>query len=281
MCDDAEDEGAASLDDSWDLCVETVGECETLEIACLQDMSTCLKDANADTTCLDEGIACLQAGGSDDDCLSAFDICLEAQSTDDLDIAPDNGPNTTDAPDEGEADVASTDLLAIGDSMLEWNIWDNGSIPEVAAKLAGMTVTNAAIGGAQFLPEDGIPSQYIPGDYKAVIVNGGANDLGEGCVCGSCLSQVDAIVNSTAQTGAMVDLVNTLTVGATEVVLIGYFKPMPGSEFEGCEQERIALNTRYASIAAARPTVIFVDPSTVMTPTATPDFMQRIKFTPR
>ena len=135
-----------------------------------------------------------------------------------------------------------------------------------------MTVYNAAVSGAPLLTDDGIPSQAVSGSFDVVVVNGGANDLGSGCVCGQCMEVVDAIVSVDGLTGVMPSLVQGLANTGAHVVLIGYYKPLAGSEYEGCELERNALNTRYSIISQSQPQVTFIDPSEVMTPSSTPQF---------
>jgi hypothetical protein len=275
---DKPDDDKLGSDDAWDTCAEATADCEDTEAECLQLFSSCLQEANEDTTCLDEAVSCLQAGDEEEGCFESIDLCLESAAA-----TQAKTEEESDQPeeyfDDGD-DSQPVDVFAIGDSMLEWNEWEQASIPEVAGQLSGMTVKNAAISGAQFLPEDGIPSQYIPGNYKAVLIAGGANDLNDGCVCGGCLSKVDAIIDAAALSGKMVNLVNNVTSNGAQVILIGYYQALPGSEFEGCEQERIALNSRYASLAVNRPNVTYIDPTSVMTPTSTPGFYDEDKIHP-
>ena len=265
-------------DDPWDICEERLGECNEADSTCLKALSECLEEQGENTTCLDIGVTCLGAGSPVDTCSDEVDTCFEGQASQ---IISDQSADQTQEIDTADATMSNgVDILAIGDSMLEWNMSDQGSIPEVAGAVSGMTVNNAAISGAQFLPEDGIPSQYTSGNYKVVIVNGGANDLNVGCTCGACMSQVDAIVDSQGQSGKMVSLIDTVTAMGARVVLLGYYQTLPGSEYDDCELERTALNTRYSAIGTSNNNVTYIDPSTVMTPTTTPEFYDDDKIHP-
>ncbi len=265
-------------DDPWDICEEKLGECTDADSTCLKALSSCLKKQGEDTICLDTGVKCLEAGSSVDMCFDEVDTCFEGKESQMISEEP---PDQTQEFDAADATMPNeVDILAIGDSMLEWNMSDQGSIPEVAGAISGMTVNNAAIGGAQFLPDDGIPSQYISGNYKVVIVNGGANDLNIDCTCGACMSRVDAIVDSQGLSGKMVNLIDTITTMGARVVLLGYYQTLPGSEYDDCELERTALNTRYSAIASSNHNVTYIDPSTVMAPTTTPEFYDEDKIHP-
>lgn len=186
----------------------------------------------------------------------------------------ETGSETGSETETGSGAELSVETLAIGDSVLEWNLDEGASIPEVWGEAAGLEVENAAVGGAMILDgEDGIPSQYEPGEWGRVLVNGGANDIGpDGCGCGDCMEVVDALVSPDASEGATVELVQQITGDGAHVVLLGYYTVSPESEFEGCEDELAALSERYAALAAGDPMVHFVDAAEVMDYTATPEF---------
>ena len=258
-------------------CDASLDTCEDTEAACLKTFAACLKETGEDTTCLDSVVMCLEASTDADTCFSDLDMCFEAQSPDEGDELVDqelindefedevsSGPETD---ENNTTAAAAADVLAIGDSILEWNEWDGASIPEVAGQLAGMTVHNAAISGEAFLAEApaGIPAQFTPGNYQAVILNGGINDLPAGCNQDGSMPTVDSIIAPSGQSGPMFDLIETITQGGAKVVIVGYF--VPYEYFEGCVAEVVALNTRYAALAQGNPSVAFVDSSSVITPT--------------
>ena len=153
------------------------------------------------------------------------------------------------------------DAIAIGDSVLEWNLEEGASIPEVFAEQSGLAITHAAISGTRVLGgEDSIPSQYVSGEWQVVLIDGGANDVGpDGCGCGDCVEVVDELVSEDLATGAMVELVDRVLADSAEVILLGYYRPAADSEFGACDEELVAVNTRYAALAAAREGVTFVD----------------------
>jgi lysophospholipase L1-like esterase len=158
------------------------------------------------------------------------------------------------------------DVLAVGDSVLEWNLDEQRSIPEVFADRTGLGLTHAAVGGAMMLAdEESIPGQYVEGDWRVVIIDGGANDLGpDGCGCGDCVHVMDEIISPDLASGAMVDLVERARNDGAEVLLLGYYAPAPGSEFDGCEEELAVSTARMQALAEALEGVRFVDASTVV-----------------
>ena len=257
-----------------DTCDASLDTCEDTEAACLKTFSACVKEKGEDTTCLDSVVTCLEAGTEADTCFSDLDMCFEAQSPDEGDefvdeelINDEFEDEFGSGPETGEDNTAAAAVLAIGDSILEWNEWDGASIPEVAGQLAGMTVHNAAVSGEAFLAEApaGIPAQFTPGNYQAVILNGGINDLPAGCNQDGSMPTVDSIIAPSGQSGPMFDLIATITQGGAKVVIVGYF--VPYEYFEGCVDEVVALNTRYAALAQSNPSVAFVDSSSIITPT--------------
>ena len=129
---------------------------------------------------------------------------------DDVDEDEDNDADdeVARADEPPRAEVRGT-LLAVGDSVLDWNREEGASIPSVVGRYAHLEVINESIGGSQVLDHGpgGIPQQYISGAWSWVLIDGGANDVGDGCGCGHCMHQVDRIISADIRTGAMVDLV--------------------------------------------------------------------------
>ncbi|MEM7128015.1 MAG: hypothetical protein AAF702_16895 [Chloroflexota bacterium] len=59
------------------------------------------------------------------------------------------GSETTDSTfeyDDNDMQDASTSVLAIGDSILEWNAGEERSIPDILGRETGLDVINAAVG---------------------------------------------------------------------------------------------------------------------------------------
>lgn len=153
-------------------------------------------------------------------------------------------------------------LLAIGDSVLDWNRDEGASIPAIVGQRAQLAVMNESISGSQVLDpsDEGIPQQYISGDWSWVLIDGGANDVGDGCGCGECMGQVNRIISPDASEGAMVSLVSRAVSDGAHVVLLGYYQ-VSGPDFAGCEDEAEAINARYQALADRSPEVIFVNMS--------------------
>jgi hypothetical protein len=185
------------------------------------------------------------------------------------DSAGDDGSTST----AGTSDI-SPRTLAIGDSVFEWNIEDGASIPDFAAQAADLEMTNASVGGAMVLgePDESIPGQYYPDDWGRVLIDGGANDVGDGCGCGDCIGVVDALISADLSGGAMVELVQQIRDDGAEVVLMGYYTIPPGSEFEECDEELAAMNARYEAFAARTPGVLFVSAADVMRWSDNPEY---------
>ena len=97
------------------------------------------------------------------------------------------------------------DILVIGDSVLWWNSEADASVADVLTTRLGLEVANASVPGALFVgPQgDSIQDQYVLGDWAWLVMDGGANDLGEGCGCGDCIAAVDPLISPDATSGAI------------------------------------------------------------------------------
>ena len=141
-------------------------------------------------------------------------------------------------------------ILAIGDSMLDWNVDACGAVPDFVGMMLGEPVDNQAVGGAVMVQE--IPGQFIEGPWDWVIINGGGNDVE---VCESeeeCLRQYGRAMRNLER------LLDEVAVGGTQVALVGY----PEFTDEGVEIWSsfgdIAMSEMEAR-AASRDDVHFVD----------------------
>ena len=158
--------------------------------------------------------------------------------------------------------VPSGPIHAVGDSVLAIHADEAQSIPDVAGRVAGYEVRNMAVGGAMVLEggDERIPNQYQPGEWSWVIIEGGANDLGDGCGCGDCLAVVDRLISTDSTGGAMVEFLDRVRGDGNRIVLLGYYRiPPAAAEFVECDEEFAALNGRYQAYAAAHDGVVFVD----------------------
>ena len=178
----------------------------------------------------------------------------------------DGGSSSGDATTTTGSTDVSPRTLAIGDSVFEWNAEDGASIPDFAAQAASLEMTNAAVGGAMVLgdKEESIPGQYYDDDWGRVLIDGGANDLGDGCGCGNCLGVVDELISEDLSSGAMVDLIQRIRSDGAEVVLMGYYTVSEKSEFGECDEEFEVMHARYEALAQQTPGVLFVSAADVM-----------------
>ena len=153
-------------------------------------------------------------------------------------------------------------LLAIGDSVLDWNRYEGNSIPDVVGRYTQLEIVNESIGGSQMLDmgSGGITQQYISNHWTWVLIDGGANDVGDGCGCGECLYQVDQIISADTSQGQMVDLVDRALSDGAQVILLGYYS-VHSPDFAGCEEELVAINTRYQRLAEQNSSVFYIQMS--------------------
>ena len=153
--------------------------------------------------------------------------------------------------DEDRGDPNGT-VLAVGDSVFEWNLESGQSAPQFAAD----DVYNASIGGTMMTGDDPIPDQYIEGNWEWILVDGGANDLNDLCACSEeCGPVMDAIDEA-------FDRFVGERVSAGEKVLIwGYYDPPSNAEFDfgECGEEVDELAVRQAAVAETYDGVWFVD----------------------
>mgnify|MGYP002870280619 CR=1 FL=1 len=166
----------------------------------------------------------------------------------------------SDAPPEDAA------LLAIGDSLLDFNRPDE-DIATVMADALSITHAFGAEGGTTLMGDEGyaIPDQYVRGDYELLLVSGGGNDLGEGCVCGdNCDPIVDQLVSDDGTYGVARDLVDRAIDDGLQVVWVGYMRPMADAEeFSTCGGELDILRSRMAQMDNELTDMVFVDGVTI------------------
>jgi lysophospholipase L1-like esterase len=156
-------------------------------------------------------------------------------------------------PDRGS--IENSKILAVGDSIFEWGLGEY-SAPEVVGRVLNLPVHNAAISGSMISTNEdwSIPNQYIDGDWDWVILDGGANDLNELCLCDQC-SEVNNKIDT-----ALANLVSSIRTQDIGVVIWGYYGiPSSADEFGNCIDTMAELSTRQESFAADDPKVLWVD----------------------
>ena len=159
-------------------------------------------------------------------------------------------------------------LLAIGDSILAQH--GARSVPAIASKRTGHTLTNAAIYGAWATPGGGIvsiPDQRVEGRWDWLILNGGANDLNGRCRCGDCTQVLDELITADTQGGVLVRLIEDAVARGTRVAFLGYADFPDGAEygFDRCGDELAEHRRRVRALAHRMANVWFVDAREVIT----------------
>jgi acyl-CoA thioesterase I len=156
------------------------------------------------------------------------------------------------------------DVIAVGDSIFDYNVEDEASIPAVIGETLGLEVANAAIGGAQVMGgENPIPDQYESGDWDWAVMDGGGNDLNDRCGCGDCGDVMDSLLSEDGTSGSIVDLVQQARSDGARVAWVGYVDMPEDADFgfDRCGDELVEIRLRSAAMAEQDDGVIFVDAS--------------------
>ena len=158
-------------------------------------------------------------------------------------------PTTT----EAATSSAQVRLLAIGDSVLEWN--DDSSTPARAAALLNdrgieTIVDNRAVSGSCLGPcgdpDAAIASTSTDDGWTHLLVSGGGNDIDENC------ASADPVISEDLSSGLIIDLID-LAPASTTVLLYVYAPPIePDDPLASCT-EFDRLQARYRALAEARP----------------------------
>ncbi|MGF1513845.1 MAG: SGNH/GDSL hydrolase family protein [Elainellaceae cyanobacterium] len=165
-------------------------------------------------------------------------------------------------------------ILAIGDSIFQWNTGEKQSIPDVIGQTLHRPVTNSAVSGAHLSHPDvaaaeagyDIRQQYDDQGWDWVVVNGGANDLNGGCACEGCDTQIDAMISEDGLSGEIPEFLRTVAATGSKVMYVGYYA-MPDDArfgFDQCDDEIATQNARLMRMAGALEGVWFVSASDVV-----------------
>jgi lysophospholipase L1-like esterase len=156
-------------------------------------------------------------------------------------------------------------VIVIGDSILAGHRGSGQSISNVVSQSTDLSIKNVAISGATFLGEQGIPTQFISGDWDWVIVDGGGNDLHSVCQTPGAQQVLDAIVSADGTTGAFPAFVKQVADQGSQVIVLGYYPVSDlGGPFAQCRVELSELAARQSRMAALIPSVVFVDTGKVV-----------------
>lgn len=166
-------------------------------------------------------------------------------------------------------------ILTIGDSVMWWNAEQGGSIADAIAAHLGEPVVNLAVPGAAISHPDpdmaveglDIRAQYRMRGWDWVVVEGGANDLGDEGGAGSCARVLDELVSADGRRGDIPELVRRIRLDGARVVALGYYAlPAPADEDGFCGDTLPALTRRIEVMAALDPGVVFVAMADVVSP---------------
>ncbi len=165
--------------------------------------------------------------------------------------------------------LPEADVLAIGDSVIWWNIEAEQSVADVIAGAIARDVINAAIPGAEFLATtESIPQQYQAGPWEWVVMDGGANDLGAFCGTSGALPVLDRLIGADLQRGAMPAFFEQVREDGPQIVLMGYYlAPVAGGDFAGCAADFATLNDRLEAYAGQTAGVYYAPAAAVIDPT--------------
>lgn len=150
-------------------------------------------------------------------------------------------------------------ILMMGDSLLAWNRLRGGSVARALATRLGEPVTDKSISGATYATREtgeadkpgGIGSQYKPGSWDWVVMNGGGNNLLFGCGCAGCTDELNRLISADGRAGVIPQTVAQARRGGAQVIYTGYLRS-PGftSPVEHCGPIGDQLDQRLALMAA-------------------------------
>jgi len=161
-----------------------------------------------------------------------------------------------------------TQLVAVGDSILDWNRSTGADIPTLVSQRTGLPVFNAAISGAEFVGRFAIPGQYPAGDWDWLLIDGGGNDLTGNCGSVETAEVIlDRLIDDQTLSGAYATFLTPITARGTQVIILGYAPiSVAGGPFAPCEFALNDLRDRQAALAASDPMITFVDVRDVIAP---------------
>jgi acyl-CoA thioesterase I len=158
-------------------------------------------------------------------------------------------------------------ILLLGDSMFASNRVTNGSVADSIEAALGLDVVDRSVLGARYfhaLPISGsaglkVTAQYRPGAWKAIIVNGGGNDLLFGCGCGLCDEMLDRLISPDGRRGAIPAFVADLRSTGALVVYAGYLRnPGTATPVKACGPAGNELDRRLQELDKLDPGMVFL-----------------------
>lgn len=172
-------------------------------------------------------------------------------------------------------------ILVIGDSVMWWNSESGASVADGISARLGEPVVNLAVPGAVIshrdpaMAEEGldIRAQYRDRDWQWVVVEGGANDLGDEGGARGCEVVLDELVSDDGRRGEIPELVRRIRSTGARVVAMGYYKlPSSAASDDYCGETLTTLTQRIENMAGHDPDVLFVAMSDVIAPADPGDY---------
>ncbi|MEL6178198.1 MAG: SGNH/GDSL hydrolase family protein [Myxococcota bacterium] len=223
----------------------------------------------------------MEEGGTIHQSTTCSQACPTFENLDGETEDPDGGE--TEDPDGGEM-MLMGDVLAIGDSILAFHSDEGRSIPDYIAQETGLTVTNESVGGSFMLGDSRtIPSQYVTGDWSWVVIDGGGNDINDGCWCNDpcATDSINAILSPDGTSGVLVSLVDRITTDGAQIVLLDYYDfPVGGLNSPTCQTYFSILTERYTAFASTRDNVLFIDMGDAVDYRTNPEYLAEDQLHP-
>ena len=178
----------------------------------------------------------------------------------------------TDIDNMNETDpITEFSVQVVGDSLFGADAEGCASVSTFMSLRLWLEVEDNSIPGAMVSDgNEGIPQQYVSGDWNWTVINGGANDIMPYCTENDCDEVLDEIITDSGE-GQIPDLVEKAQNDGSNVILIGYYSVPKGSEYEPVILEVEIVNDRYNEFAKANEGVYFINLKDVMSPEQTPE----------
>ena len=178
----------------------------------------------------------------------------------------------TDIDNMNETDpITEFSVQVVGDSLFGADADGCASVSTFMSLRLWLEVEDNSIPGAMVSDgNEGIPQQYVSGDWNWTVINGGANDIMPYCTENDCDEVLDEIITDSGE-GQIPDLVEKAQNDGSNVILLGYYSVPKGSEYEPVILEVEIVNDRYNEFAKANEGVYFISLKDVMSPEQTPE----------
>lgn len=173
-------------------------------------------------------------------------------------------------------DQPEAEVLVLGDSVMWWGEEGEASVAHSLAAALSRPVVNLSVPGARLshpVNEHAsvgldIRAQFKPRDWEWVVLDGGANDLGDECGCRACEPVITQMVSRDGQRGQWIDLIERINSADARIVLVGYYEPPETGEngLALCGAHFEELNGRLERAAGERDGVEFVSMAEVVNP---------------